>query len=341
MDHIILIPAYKPDYKLKELVNNLKENYFKEIIIVDDGSGIGYNEIFDEIEEIKECHLIRYSPNKGKGHALKTGFNYIIDNYENREIGIVTVDADGQHSIKDIISVGNEIDSESIVLGVREFGDNTPMRSKVGNEFTKTIFKLMIGLSISDTQTGLRGFNIDILKDLIQIEGERYEYETNMLLFFKKKDINIKEVEIDTIYIEENESSHFNPIKDSIKIYLCLFKYCLSSIIAFLVDNIIFAIAISLLNNIFVSIIISRIISVVVNFTMNKSFVFKNSDKDISIFIKYCLLALFNVVVTSTILKYIVNKYSVNVIVFKILIETILYFTNFYIQKRYIFKNKD
>jgi len=179
------------------------------------------------IKEKEECIVIEHSINKGKGQALKTGFTYYLENLMQDYLGIVTADSDGQHSIEDTINIAKLVeeykDVKTLILGVRNFNkENVPFASKFGNKLTKTIFKLLYNKTINDTQTGLRGFTNSYIKDCIDIPGNRYEYEMNMLIYATKSEITILEKKIDTIYIEENKSSHFNPIKDSIKIYKIL-----------------------------------------------------------------------------------------------------------------------
>lgn len=220
---IALIPSYKPNNNLIDLVKELSKNDF-EIIIVDDGSGIEYKNIFTKIKNISK--VISYEVNQGKGHALKTGLKYIKDNYFNDYV-IVTLDCDGQHTIKDTIKITNEAqnDKNTLVIGKRPRDKKIPLRSKIGNEVTRYIFRTITGVDVYDTQSGLRAFSNKLINTFIDTEGNRYEYEMNILLKCAYYNISIKEIEISTIYIDNNSNSHFNPIKDSIKIYKEIFKY--------------------------------------------------------------------------------------------------------------------
>lgn len=339
---IVIIPAYNPNEKLLKLVENLKRNGLLNIIIVNDGCDDQYNKIFNKISEDKEIKVLVHKVNKGKGRALKTAFNYIINNYSNEEInGVITVDADGQHEVEDILKIDKALKCNKVILGVRKFQKDVPLRSKVGNELTKQIFKLFIGLNITDTQTGLRGIPIELLNDLLNVEGERYEYETNMLLYFKKESIAIEERTIKTVYIEDNKESHFNPIKDSIKIYYSLFKYSASSLCSFIIDNLVFFICMVLSQNVLLSLVSGRGISIIANYNINKRFVFKNQSKDIMMFVKYGALALINIVIINFVLEKLITLSDSRILIIKMLLEFILYFINFYIQKKFVFKNKE
>ena len=219
---IVLIPSYEPDNILITLVNNLsKENM--EIVVVDDGSGLEYKNIFDKCE--KKANVISYEKNEGKGYALKTGLKFIKDNYTEPYI-IVTMDSDGQHTITDTKRLINEIkeNEKILILGKRTRNEKIPFRSKLGNSITKVIYKLTTGLDVYDTQTGLRAFSNILIDYLLEIEGNRFEYEMNVLLKCAIDKVKIKEVEISTIYINNNSGTHFNAIKDSYRIYKDIIK---------------------------------------------------------------------------------------------------------------------
>ncbi len=219
---IILIPSYEPDNKLINLVNNLSNEKIN-IVVVDDGSGLSYKNIFDKCKEYSD--VISYETNKGKGYALKTGLKYIKDNFKEPYI-VVTMDSDGQHTISDAKKLIKKIDvnEKVLILGKRIRNDNTPLRSKLGNAITRFIYRLATGLDVYDTQSGLRVFNNTLVDYLIDIEGNRFEYEMNVLLKCAIEKIEIKEVEIETIYIDNNSGSHFNAIKDSYRIYKNIIK---------------------------------------------------------------------------------------------------------------------
>ena len=220
---IILIPAYEPDDKLLKLVENLSKEEF-DVVIVDDGSGTLYKEIFNKCEGI--ATVISYDENQGKGYALKTGFKYIKDNYKEPYI-IVTMDCDGQHTIKDAKKLIRECskDRSALYLGKRVRSGKTPIRSRIGNAITRIVYRLVANLDVYDTQTGLRVFSDELIDYMLDIEGNRFEYEMNVLLSCAKDKVKIKEIEIETIYINNNSGSHFDGLKDSYRIYRDIFKF--------------------------------------------------------------------------------------------------------------------
>ena len=223
---IIIVPAYEPDDKLIKLLEELsKEKY--EVIIIDDGSGPNYKNIFDKCKD--KAHIISYSENKGKGYALKTGYKYIKNNYKENNI-VATMDCDGQHTVEDAKKLIEECkdNKETLIIGKRLRSKKTPLRSRIGNNITSLIYKLVSGKKVYDTQSGLRAFSSSLLDYMIDIEGNRFEYEMNVLLTCAKDNIKMKEIVITTIYINNNEKSHFKAIKDSYRIYKNIFKFTLS-----------------------------------------------------------------------------------------------------------------
>ncbi len=335
MNKVILIPSYEPDDKLIKLVDELKKNKLN-IVVVNDGSKKEYNSIFNKIKS--KAKVISYDTNKGKGYALKKGLDYIRKNF--KEYIVVTMDSDGQHSVKDAIKLSNyaEKHPEELVIGKRIRSKKTPLRSKLGNSITMLIYRLSTGVKVYDTQTGLRAFTNELMDFMQNVEGDRYEYEMNVLLYAPSNNIKIKEIEIETIYIENNEGSHFNTIKDSYRVYKEIIKYSLSSIISFILDYSLFGLF-SIILSITLSNIFARIISASINFTINKKIVFK-SDKGILLsLIEYALLAIFILVCNTLLLNLLVNI-GLNKFIAKLIVEISLFIVSFFVQKTMIFKKK-
>lgn len=222
-DIVILIPAYNPGRELPELAQQLR-THFKRIVLVDDGSTTG-REFIDETKPFVEGTL-SHPQNRGKGAALKTGFRHLLEGAPFR--GVVTVDADGQHLVDDIVHVaeGLAANEERLVLGVRLRTPETPFRSWWGNWWTRQIFRLTVGLDIADTQTGLRGIPFSLLEDFLQIPGERYDYELAMLASAKRHPQAPLQVPITTVYANGNAASHFRPWSDSVQNFRTLFRFC-------------------------------------------------------------------------------------------------------------------
>lgn len=217
MKKVVLIPAYEPEKEFVNLVKNIKKEGL-DIVVVDDGSGWRYRNIFKAVAE--HAKVLAYKKNKGKGHALRLGLRYIATHYDN-DIIICTMDSDGQHAIDDAkklirYSVKNP---DALVLGRRKLGRGIPFKSQLGNGITRFLYKLKMDEEIYDNQTGLRTFSGDLLPMMCRIGGERYVYEMYVIMTCEAKDIPIKEVPIKTIYINGNKGSHFRPFKDSFSLY--------------------------------------------------------------------------------------------------------------------------
>lgn len=226
MKPIVIIPAYNPDNKLIRLVEEL-EMLGEHVLIVDDGSSKKCRSVFEELENRYKCEIKHHGINKGKGAALKTGIRYAAEHYPDC-IGYITADADGQHTPEDIIKISETLQNDmySFVLGTRNFNDKgIPFKSRWGNKITSIVFFLTTGKKCLDTQTGLRGIPSRLFMACLSIPGNRYEYEMNMLMNFAYKGNTFVSVPIETIYLENNKSSHFHPLKDSVRIYMNIFRY--------------------------------------------------------------------------------------------------------------------
>ena len=225
MNHVVCIPAYKPDKKLLALLAEFQNDADFLPVVVDDGSGAEYAEIFSALPE--GVALLRHEFNRGKGAGLKTAFRYLSEHCPDC-VGAVTIDGDGQHLLGDIIACGERMlkEEDKVVIGCRDFSlPDVPPRSVTGNRFTSAMFRLCFGIRITDTQTGLRAIPAQFLARFTEIEGERFEYETNMLLQMKRLGIAFVEQPIETVYDKEEYSSHYNALKDSWRIFKVMARF--------------------------------------------------------------------------------------------------------------------
>lgn len=359
-DIAIVIPALNPDERMVTLVQELTEAGFENIILVDDGSDTGNRTYFKTCKEEYHCHLIRHMVNFGKGIALKTAFNHILDNCPDIA-GTVTVDCDGQHVIKDIITCAGLVmeQPDHLILGCRRFDDHDiPLRSRFGNKFTRHFIRLLCGINVSDTQTGLRGMSRQLIREYFACtKGERFEYEMNMLLAAREHQIPITEFEIQTIYLEHNESSHFNPFIDSIRIYKVFLTFMLSSLSSFILDIFLYylwglllrpvisdRIDVSFLGvevSLFILVrsVLSRLGSSLYNFTLNKKQVFHNDSKDVTIILKYYTLCICQLILSSLLVDKALT-FIFSSTIRKCIIDTILFTVSFQIQREWVFRKK-
>lgn len=350
MNIIIMIPSLNPDEKLVNYVNALSQEKFRQIIVINDGSSAEYDHIFDKISKYKKCTVLRHKVNKGKGRALKTGMEYVLKNYSDC-IGIVTGDADGQHRLTDTINVAHALEENDnrLILGSRDFNSpNVPARSAFGNKLTSRVFAVMFGQKLMDTQTGLRGISLKIIPQMLEVSGERYEYEMNMLIECRKKKIEISEIPIETVYIDENNGSHFRPVVDSVKVYWLIFKGFLSFVITSLsctiLDLCLFAVLAKMIipenveNRIIIATVIARVISSLANFLVNKNVVFHKKGNLVSSAVEYYILVAVQMFISANVVNCLFNLLRWNEVLIKAIIDTLLFFVNYFIQKKIIFK---
>lgn len=335
----ILIPAYKPDDKLVALTNQLLTHDDLKLVVVDDGSGEAFRPVFEALD--KRVTLISYPDNKGKGGALKTGIRYIMDHMPECE-RLVTADADGQHRYADIRRVLDKSEEMpgALVLGSRAFDGDVPLRSRFGNAMTRQVFAIASGVKVRDTQTGLRGFDRDGMRLFVDVPGDRYEYEINMLLTAARAEMPIYEVTIETVYLNDNESSHFNPLKDSLRIYACILKFACSSLICFGIDYVLFQLLRTFIPLTWVSNLLARIVSASVNFMLNKKLVFKGNEKTLPAVLKYAALAVFIYLIDTAILALLYEKLGWSRYVVKIISGVLGYLISFPMQGRIVYRKQ-
>jgi len=217
---VFLFPAYRPPPVLLDLVvGTARADSSHSIIVVDDGSGAEFTDLFRTLETVCNVTVLRHSRNQGKGAALKTGFRYALDHFP-RAVGVTTADADGQHRLQDILHVGRTLESHPaiLVLGVRDFSRKVPFRSRTGNSMSRRLWKRITGQSLEDTQTGLRGIPMSVVPAILSLPSSRYDYELEVLATLTRLHLEVRPVPIHTIYPEGNRSSHFRLIEDTLLI---------------------------------------------------------------------------------------------------------------------------
>lgn len=302
----VLLPSLNPDEKLRKTVDDLLYVGFNDIVIVNDGSREDCIDYFPMANE--HITLLTHEVNRGKGAALKTALRYVLDNRPD-SLGVVTVDGDGQHAAADVRRCAEEmLQSDRIVFGCRDFSlPQVPRRSRMGNRITASVFHLFCGLKLSDTQTGLRAFPATYLPLLLKVPGDRFEYETNMLYEIKAQEIPYCEVKIETVYIEDNRTSHFRPVRDSLRVYARFILFILASFSSFVVDVLLFALLLKLAEAVFsvnfsfdnlravvataICKACARIFSALFNYTLNRKKVFASSEAVGKTMLRYFALA--------------------------------------------------
>ncbi len=334
----VLIPAYQPDHHLSDLAKELTAAGF-QTVVVNDGSTVGL-EIFEELKQMENVTVLLNPVNRGMGAALKKGFAYMA---EKGFDGVIAADADGQHAVSDIKRVAEALAAATpgtLILGARDIAQMPP-RSKAGNSITKVMFRLLYGIDLQDTQTGLRGIPLtkDSIPGLLNLPGERYEFQMEVLIYSAKLfPEGIVEIPIETIYIDNNQSSHFRPIKDGAKIYSVLFKnlpkFMLSSLFAFLIDYSLFNLLYYLLHLTAVpATVLARIASCAVNYNVNRRLVFKNPGRRYTALRFFCLAAVI-LLLNCGLMYLLVELCHLPAFAAKLPVECLLYLLSFTVQSK-------
>ena len=359
--YIALIPAYEPGEKLISLVHDLRDRGF-DIVVVDDGSGMDYRDTFEKVSH--DAVVLTHPENRGKGAALRNGLSYIL-NYmaydevartpsgvkelSGRDAVVVTVDADGQHLPDDVLRVariaGNRRDA--LVLGSRALEEDVPARSRFGNTVTRHVYSAVTGVRVHDTQTGLRAFSRDLIPALLEIEGDRYEYEINMLLTLATEGYTIIEERIETVYEDNNSGSHFRTVRDSFRVYKEILRFSASSLASFAIDYCMYAVLLTLTgtlgmtHGLVISNIGARLVSGTANFTMNRKLVFKSRTGFAKSAAQYIALAALILAGNTLVLSLLAGTFGINSMIAKLITEILFFVISWTVQKYVIFFSSD
>ena len=359
----VVIPAYKPDDRLPPYVEALKTAGVGKIVIVDDGSGEGHKALFASIPQDEVTHVISYVPNAGKGVALKRGMQYILESCPDQQY-IITADSDGQHTVKDVLRMAEALteNSEGVLLGSRDFSQpDVPFKSRNGNRITSTVFKLLYGVWVSDTQTGLRGFAREHLPLMIAVKGDRYEYEMNVLIECAHKRLPMRALPIQTVYENNNEGSHFRAVRDSARIYSVIlagfFRFISASVLSFLLDyglyllfnNVLKAAApamgqqmdflfLHFVPHIAIATVTARILSGIFNFTVNRKFVFGDKSSAKKSFPRYLAVFFLNMFLSAALTSSLHLWFGWSDNLIKIPVDILLFFMSYTLQQRWVFR---
>lgn len=342
---VIVIPAFEPTENFITVMMAIREVSRRPVVVVDDGSGIHFQTIFGQVAELGDV-VLTHETNRGKGAALKTAIGYVQQHFPN-SVGMVTADSDGQHAIDDIVHMAEVLEAgeQGLVLGVRNFEKGqVPAKSYWGNTITSKMTKLATGLTIPDTQTGLRGLPMAILPAMANVQGERFEYEMNMLLELKSLQIKLTMIPIQTIYEGQNEGTHFHPVRDSLLVYRRFLKFGLSSLTSAGVDVLLFALLLMTVfhnastGTLLLASVLARLVSGVVNFSLNQRWVFRSQNVAGN---RRRYLILFSVqMILSAVLLQLVDTVIPHPIPVKIMVDVIIFIGSYLIQKQLVFKQR-
>lgn len=332
----IIVPALDPDVTLVTLIDQLIALGFSNLIVVNDGSQPAAREIFETLVSRRGVEVLHHAVNCGKGRALKTAFNHCLCHHPSL-LGVVTADADGQHTPHDIVRIARELlSSDEVCLGVRQFTGQVPLRSRLGNSFTRGIFNFLYGGGVQDTQTGLRALPRSVLPQLVTLAGERYEYETGMLIELITSKRSLRQVPIQTIYIDGNRASHFNPLLDSMRIYFIFLRFFASSLLAAGVDLAAFAITIAMGGPLMLALVVGRTTAIGINFLVNSRFVFKKVGEPRVLF-RYLVVVVVLMAMSYLLIRELQIYTSASPVLAKVIAESGLFLISFAMQRAFVF----
>ena len=359
MNITAIVPSLNPDEKLMQVVQGLLDVGFTDIILVNDGSDEAHMKPFETAARLPEVTVLTHEVNKGKGRAMKTAFAWCLENRKGID-GVVTADGDNQHRSQDILRCAQAVteDNNKVWLGVRDFSlEHVPARSRFGNTVTRNIMRIFGGVSVSDTQTGLRAIPYKCLPFMLNVDGERYEYETEQLMALHDNGWEIGEVVIETVYIDENQTSHFHPIRDSWKIYKLIFRHAFrklgqlirfsaSSLFSVLVDQGVFALLNAFLlagldagKRQLIGTVGARVVSSLVNYSCNKRLVFKQKQSKGSL-LRYAILCVCQTALSFGMLRGLTTVFRTEGLqdnLVKMAVDTLLFFISYRFQKKWVF----
>lgn len=345
---IVLIPAYEPGEPLVDFVRSIiAARVASAIVVVDDGSGPAYRDVFARVADLGDphtrCEVVGHPVNRGKGHALRVGFDHVLQRHPGEVV--VCADCDGQHAVDDLAVVADAVDptGTTIVLGARAFAGDVPLRSRFGNSVTRRVFRWSTGVSLQDTQTGLRGYPARLLPWLLGIRGDRFEYELDVLLAARDAGVRLVEVPISTRYLDGNESSHFRPIRDSIRVYVPFVRFGCSSLAAFGLDATLFFGLMAATGSLPLSVVVARVISASANYALNRTVVFEHGrarSVRASAW-RYASLAAVIMGANYALLHLLHEVLGVGLLPAKVLTEIALFLASYRVQRRWVFARLD
>lgn len=307
-------------------------------VVVDDGSSLEYAETFQNLRALSRVEVVSHVINLGKGAALKTGFNYILSS-DPSVTAIVTADADGQHRPRDVARVAAEHASypEQLILGSRSFHGEVPLRSRVGNRVSRLLFHLFTGLPLQDTQTGLRAWPRSHCLDALRLPFQGYEFEFEALL--KASRSAIREVAIETVYSPGNPGSHFNPLRDSLRIYFVFLRYSASAVMAAIVDSSVFSLVLWRTGNLAAAQIAGRAAATMLAFAVLRHLVFRSTTEFWSPLLRFVMLVVASGAVSLALIDVLTDA-GLPALVAKLLAEGTLFAANFAIQRTLVFRRE-
>ena len=344
---VVIIPAYNPGEVMIEFITKLFCAGFKNIVIIDDGSKEESRGVISDAESFG-CRVVRHAVNLGKGRSLKDALNYIALYMSECKYGMV-LDCEGNQNIPSINKLARALlkNPDSLVLGCRNYrSKNTKFGKRITNILTKAVMTLLCGVTVADTKTTIRAFSMETAMKFINTGGERYDYEVNVLLESKSKEVKITEVTLGDENFT-NKESHYNPLIDSFNLYKLFLRYLLVAVITYGVDLGLFRLLMAYLKIIspiyytIIDTVLARIVSSFVGLVIKRKRVFKTKEHTAATAAKY-YTAIFGQMIVSALAVWSLQKvWPVDVVVIKLIVDFVLFIIGFIAQREWVFKTRE
>ena len=361
MNAAIVIPALDPDGRLPAYCRALRAATDAPIVLVDDGSRADKKSVFaDCLREVPDAELLVHETNRGKGRALKTAFAHLLETRPGL-VGCVTADSDGQHAVPDAVECLRRLEArpDALVLGCRRFtGPDVPWKSSFGNNWIRAVFRLATGRRFLDTQTGLRGIPAAFMRELLDVPGDRFEFESDMLLRLGGRPL--EQFQIETIYENGNKGTHFRPVKDSLSILRLVLRggagrfrrfalFAAVSLASFALDIGLFhclhefVLPAGSAARLLVAVAVARAASLCFNYACNRHLVFRDGARHAAIegrsFARYLLLAAAVMLLSWAFTKALVAAFPGTLAtLLKAAVDLALFFASYTVQKVFVFR---
>ncbi len=336
---IVLIPTRDPDAALVDLVAGLRSHGLCDIVVVDDGSGPGAAPIFAALAG--QATVLTQASAAGKGRALKTGIAHCLAAHPGR--GVVTVDPDGRHAPEDVLAVAEALAREPghLVVGGRRFA---PVRvapaRRLGSLLTRTVLAVSGGVRLTDPLCGLRGLPAPALPILAGIPGEGCEYELNVLLTARRHGLQAEEVPITAIAADGPRARAFDPVRDSLALAFLLLRFVLSSLGCAALDIVLFSVLTHGGLGVGAAVVTARAASSLLNFGLNRGFVF-HSDRPVAIAVTLYYLLVASIAMLSYLLtRALAESAGLPLVAAKVVADSLLFVASFLAQRHLVFARR-
>lgn len=211
-----VIPAYQAERTLPDVVRGLRENVPDGIVlVVNDGSTDA------TLAAARSCAdgVLSFRHNRGKGAALRAGFDEAL---RRGATAVLTIDADGQHDPANAPLLLRALADADVAIGARaRRGSSMPLSRRLTNRLASTAMSVITRRELPDSQSGYRAFRRAML-EAVRGEGDRYEYETDLLIRAAHQGFRIVAVPVTTRY---GPRSHFRALRDSVRVVRTIWRH--------------------------------------------------------------------------------------------------------------------